>query len=77
MKRKLHEQYRIAFGKRVRELRKAKGLTQQMLADLADIELSTINRIELGKAASSLTNLFAISVALNVHPKELLDFPVE
>ena len=76
MKRSLHIDYREALGKRIRELRKAKKLTQQKLADLADVELSTLNRAELGKAALSVTNLIAISEALEIHPKELWDFPL-
>jgi len=41
---------------------------------MCDIEESTINRIELGKANTSLTHIKSISDALNVHPKELFDF---
>jgi transcriptional regulator with XRE-family HTH domain len=59
--------------KKLREIRLSKGLTQQNLANLSDIELSTLNRIELGKAGTSLTNIVAISEALKIHPKELFD----
>lgn len=41
---------------------------------MADLELSTLNRIELGKAGTSLSNIFAISDALEIHPMELFDF---
>jgi transcriptional regulator with XRE-family HTH domain len=64
----------IAFGMRLRELRQSKGLTQETLSYLADIELSTLNRIELAKAGTSLANIFAICEALKIHPKELFDF---
>ena len=59
---------------KVREIRKAKGLTQETLSYMADIELSTLNRIELGKAGTSLNNIFSIAEALDVHPKMLFDF---
>ena len=59
---------------KVREARKAKGLTQETLSYMADIELSTLNRIELGKAGTSLANIFAISEALNVQASQLFDF---
>lgn len=75
MKRTLPARYRAALGQRIRTLRKAQNFTQQHLANLADIELSTLNRAELGKAALSVTNLVAISEALHIHPKELWDFP--
>ena len=62
---------------KIREVRKAKGLTQETLSALADIELSTLNRIELGKAGTSLSNIFAISAALNIEPKQLFDFTLK
>ncbi|MBK8390214.1 MAG: helix-turn-helix transcriptional regulator [Saprospiraceae bacterium] len=39
-----------AFGKRVRDLRTNMGLTQEELANEANLEISQINRIELGKS---------------------------
>lgn len=59
---------------RLRELRKSKGLTQETLSYIADIELSTLNRIELGKAGTSLANIFALCEALEIQPKQLFDF---
>ncbi len=61
-------------GSRIRELRLAKGISQQELANLANIELSQINRIELGKINTSLSQVATIAKALDVHPKELFDF---
>ena len=74
MKRAKHKNLQIAFGMKVREARKAKALTQETLSYMADIELSTLNRIELGKAGTSLANIFAISEALNIEPKYLFEF---
>ena len=61
---------------KLREIRKSKGLTQETLSYMADIELSTFNRIELGKAGTSLTNIFSLCDALEIHPKLLFDFPL-
>ena len=74
MKRTPHKEAQQAFGKKVKELRKAKKLSQEKLAYMVDSELSTINRIELGKAGTSFTTIMAISEALGVHPKVLFDF---
>lgn len=74
MKRARHNEYQKAFGLKIREKRKLKGLTQETLSYMADLELSTLNRIELGKAGTSLSNIFAISDALEIHPMELFDF---
>ena len=52
------------------------SLTQETLSYLSDIELSTLNRIELGKANTSLTNIISICEALNIHPKILFDFEI-
>jgi transcriptional regulator with XRE-family HTH domain len=61
-------------GARIRELRMAKGISQQELANLANIELSQINRIELGKINTSLSQVAVIARALEIHPKEIFDF---
>ena len=59
-------QIQIDIGNRIRQIRKTKNLTQQQLANLADAELSTINRIELGKANPRLSSMIAISAGLEV-----------
>ena len=39
----------MPFGKRIREIRKEKGLTQKEMAEEFDVGLSTIQRYEKGK----------------------------
>ncbi len=63
-----------AFAARLREIRKAKGLSQEQLAFQADVELSQISRIERGIINTSLSQIFQIARALDIHPKELFDF---
>jgi transcriptional regulator with XRE-family HTH domain len=41
-----YEEALRAFGKRVRELRSRRRLTQQVLADLADIHVNYVRMIE-------------------------------
>jgi transcriptional regulator with XRE-family HTH domain len=74
VKRTRNSDFVKAFGMKLREKRKEKGLTQETLSFMCDIELSTLNRIELGKANTSLSQVKAISDALEVHPKILFDF---
>lgn len=62
-----------AVGKRVRELREQNNLSQQELANKANMELSQLNRIELGKINTSISHLGAISEALNVPLPEIVD----
>jgi transcriptional regulator with XRE-family HTH domain len=55
-----------AIGSRIRGLRVAAGLSQQKFADLCELELSQVNRIELGKINTSISHLFLIAQNLNV-----------
>jgi len=61
-----------AIGERIRGKRLAAGLSQQRLADLCELELSQINRIELGKINTSISHLFLIADKLGVQVEELI-----
>lgn len=61
----------ITFGKKVRLKRKEKKMPMQMLANIAEIELSQIYRIETGKINPKLTTILKIAEALEVDVKEL------
>lgn len=66
------------FGRRLRELRKARGLTQEALAEAADLSGNYISDLELGLKVPSLTILVRLSQALQVATPELLaDFTKE
>ena len=59
-----------AFGKRLSEVRKSRGLTQQELAEKLDISLVSIGYIETGKRWPRLVTLHRIAGALNVKVSE-------
>ena len=61
-----------AIGTRVRRLRKARGLTQQTLAELSDQEPSNISHIERGATKLSLPTLVSVANALEVTVDQLL-----
>ena len=63
-----------AFGVHLRRLREDSGLSQQGLADAADIAKITIQRIENAKYATTLDMLLTISKALKIPLSELVDF---
>jgi len=66
------------FGRRLRELRKARSLTQEALAESADLSGNYISDLELGLKVPSLTILVRLSQALDVATPELLsDFTRE
>ena len=62
----------IHIGVRIREIRIAKQISQEDLANECEVDYSQINRMELGKVNFSISNLSRIAKALNVDPKELL-----
>lgn len=61
------------FGKKLRQLREAKGLTTREFADLADIAYSQIWTFESGKGNPTLTTLIAIAKVLDVSIDELVN----
>ncbi|HPN72078.1 MAG TPA: helix-turn-helix transcriptional regulator [Saprospiraceae bacterium] len=63
-----------AFGKRVRDLRTKMGLTQEELPNEANLEISQINRIELGKINTSISHASIIAKALKLEMVELFKF---
>jgi len=71
-----HESGLKAFGKKLRELRKIRGLSPEDLAWKADSELSQISRMERGIINAGLSQVFKIAEALEVPPKELFDFEI-
>lgn len=63
-----------AFGVHLRVLREAAGMSQQELADAADIAKITIQRIENAKYSVTLDLLISIADALNLPLKKLVDY---
>jgi transcriptional regulator with XRE-family HTH domain len=62
---------KIAFGQRVRDLRLKKGLSQEGLAEMCDLDRSYIGGVERGERNISLLNIHKIAAALRISVKEL------
>ena len=60
-----------AFGKRVAEVRKSKGVTQQQLAEQVNMSVVAIAYIETGKRWARLGTLDKIATSLKVDVSEL------
>jgi len=60
------------FGKHLKALRTAKGMTQEELAYASDMELSQVYRIETGKINATLTTIEALAKGLETTIGELL-----
>ncbi len=62
----------IAFGKRVREMRKTKGISQERLAEMAGIDRSYMGNIERGEKNITLKKAYEICDALDVEIQDLV-----
>jgi transcriptional regulator with XRE-family HTH domain len=60
------------MGARIRRLRKAKGMSQQDVADKARLTRVFITRVEAGQQDPSLSTINAIARALDVSAAELM-----
>lgn len=63
------------LGGRIRTVRKAKRMTQENLAESADLNLSYLSEIERGLANVSLCVVSAVANALGMSVAELLEEP--
>lgn len=68
---KRDEGIKAAFGRRVRELRTQKGLSQEALALACDLDRTYIGGIERGERNVSLVNIQKIATALGVPVREM------
>jgi transcriptional regulator with XRE-family HTH domain len=66
-----------AFGRRVRELRLAKGLSMRALADILNVDLHHVSDVELAKRNTSIMMAYSLSKVLEVPLSELFTFEVE
>ena len=58
--------------RRLRELRTERGLTLREVADRANLDISTLSRLESGKRRLALDHIAALAAALGVSADELL-----
>ena len=62
----------MTFAERLTQLRKQHGLTQQALADRAEIHVTLLRRYEAGKTQPNIDTLRRIALALTVSADLLL-----
>ena len=59
------------LGKKIQKIRKTRGITQEKLAELVELDTSSISHIENGKYYPSAENLEKILKVLKITPSEL------
>ena len=62
----------VAFGSRVRELRKVRGLSQEAFAAKCDLDRTYVGGIERGERNVALQNIEIIAETLGVSLSELM-----
>ena len=60
------------FGERLRSLRKAKGVSQQVIADLLEIKPPRVSEMENGKTTTSFARLVLLADYFDVSTDYLL-----
>ncbi len=66
---------RQKLGRRIKELRKQAGMTQEALADLANIAPRHLSRLERGIHFPSLDTLELIALSVRAPLREFFTFP--
>jgi transcriptional regulator with XRE-family HTH domain len=61
----------IKIGKKIKEIRELKGISQQDLAAKCNFEKSNMSRLEAGKVNSTISTLQKVSNALEIDIVEL------
>ncbi len=65
------QQVKKRFGARLRQLRKARKMSQEGVALASDLDRSYLGRIERGEINVSLVNIHRIAEALGVDAEQL------
>jgi transcriptional regulator with XRE-family HTH domain len=65
---------KISFGRRLRQLRRERDLTQEQLAEVAEVSVDLVSNIERGVNAPSFETLERLAAALSLPIKDLFDF---
>jgi DNA-binding XRE family transcriptional regulator len=63
-----------AFGIHLRKLREERNMSQQELADIADVAKITVQRVENAKYTVTLDVMISLAKALRITLQELTDF---
>ncbi len=64
----------LLFGRRVKQLRHTRKLTQAQLAENVDLSVNYISQIETGQASPTFETILKLAGGLRVDAKELFDF---
>ena len=56
----------LSFGKRIRDIRMSKNISQEKLAELSGLHPTYIGQLERGEKSPTLESIYKISVGLDI-----------
>lgn len=65
---------KVLLGARIKQIRRARGLSQGELSERVEITENYLSRIEVGTSCPSLPTLEKVATALDVSLRDLFDF---
>ncbi|MFP3598440.1 helix-turn-helix domain-containing protein [Chryseobacterium sp. SIMBA_029] len=68
------KEYQVAIGKRIKQLREKKNISQVELAALCNFEKSNMSRLEAGNTNPTAYTLYIIAQKLEIETFEILKF---
>jgi len=63
----------VKFGKKIREVRAERGLSQEALADIANVHRTYIGMVERAEKNITLLNIQKLAKALKIDIRDLFD----
>ena len=63
-----------SFAEKLKSLRKYKRITQEKLAEMVDLDVRHIARLEAGEGLPTVTTLLKFCSAFDVTPNDLLSY---
>lgn len=69
---RIHSAAAVEIGKRVRKVREQRGISLEDLGHLAEVNWTTIGKIERGSSSPTVESIVRIATALEVDPGQLI-----
>ena len=67
---------KVKIGQRIRELRNEIGISQEALANKAEIDRTYVTDVENGRRNISIENIEKLVIALHISLKDFFDSPI-
>ncbi|POR19699.1 hypothetical protein BWK58_14290 [Flavobacterium columnare] len=71
------EKYLIEFGKSLKKLREEKSMSQEELANISEVSISQMTRIECGKINPTICTIKSLAKGLGIKTASLFAFENE